>query len=42
MSSLNACITMCILGANGGQKKVLNPFELELQIAVSYHVGVGK
>lgn len=36
-----AC-TMCVPGAGGGQKRVLDPLELELQVVGSHHVGVGK
>lgn len=27
--------------AHGGKKRALDPLELELQLAVSYHVGAG-
>ena len=29
------------VGAGGGQKRALDPLELQLQIVVSYHVGSG-
>ena len=29
-------------GARGGQKRVLDPLEVELQMFVSYHIGSGK
>ena len=32
---------MCVPGAFGGQKIVLDPLELELQMLGSYHVGAG-
>ena len=32
--------TMCMPGAFGGQKRALDPLELELQMAVSHHPGV--
>jgi hypothetical protein len=31
--------TICVSGAHGDQKKVLNPLELELQMVMSCHVG---
>lgn len=36
----NILCAMCIPGAQGGQKKVLDPFDLELQVVVSPHVCV--
>ena len=33
---------MCLLGVLGGQKRVLDPLGLELQVAVSYHGGAGE
>lgn len=32
---------MCVPGALGGQKIVLDPLELELQMLGSYHAGAG-
>lgn len=33
--------TMCVPGACGGQRKVLDPPELELQVVVSHDIGAG-
>lgn len=33
------CITRCIPGAQGGQKRELDPVELEVQIVVSFDIG---
>lgn len=33
--------TMCTPGALGGHKRVLDPLELQLQMAVSHRVGAG-
>ena len=33
---------MCLLGVLGGHKRVLDPLELELQVAVSYRGGAGE
>jgi hypothetical protein len=41
---LPACMqsrTMCVPDACGGQKRMPNPLELELQVVVSHHVGAG-
>lgn len=39
-----ACLYVCILfifGACGGQKRVLDPLELEFRMVVSHQVGAG-
>lgn len=33
--------TICVPGALGGQKRVLDALELELPVVGSHHVGVG-
>lgn len=33
--------TACMPGANGGQKEVLDPLELDIQMVVNQHVGAG-
>ena len=39
---LQVCLrTMCVPGACGGQKRVSDPLELELQKVVSHRVGAG-
>lgn len=39
---LYACLcTMCMLGAHRGQKRILDPLELELQTVLSSHVDTG-
>lgn len=39
---LYVCIcTMCIPGSHEGQKKVLNPLEVELPMVVSHHFSAG-
>jgi hypothetical protein len=40
---LSECISVyhSMPGAHGGQKRPLDPLELEAQMVVSYHVGVG-
>lgn len=32
---------MCVLGTCGGQKKTLDPLELEFEVVVSFHAGSG-
>lgn len=34
--------TSCVTGACRGEKKALDPMELDVGMAVSHHVGVGK
>jgi hypothetical protein len=41
MSVLPACMYVHCIRDLGGQKRVLDPLELELQTAVSHHVGAG-
>lgn len=42
MVFLQACLCiMCMLGICRGQKRWLNPLNLELDVVVSYHVGTG-
>lgn len=38
---LSACMCICVWCALRGQKKALNPLEVELEMDVSYHVGAG-
>lgn len=41
-SALHVCLcTMCVAGAYGGKKMVLDPLGLELQTIVGLHVGAG-
>lgn len=42
MSVLSACkCAVCLCSDHVGQKRVLDPLELELQTAVKHHVGTG-
>lgn len=41
MCILPACLHMCMLGAYRGQKRALNPAELELLMLVSHYMGAG-
>jgi hypothetical protein len=41
-SSKTLTMTMCMSGGHEGQKKALNPLKLELQMAVSHHMGTGR
>lgn len=39
---LSGCVCMyilCVPGVQGGQRTVVHPLEVELQLIVSYHVG---
>lgn len=39
---LHVCLyTAHVSGAHGGQKRIVNPLELELQMVVSCHMGAG-